>query len=522
MGQMILITGATDGIGLALARRYADQGARLILIGRRPLDELSDPLFTSDTYCQADLAAGDCADRMKAWLADRQIDRLDLLINNAGTGYVGPVAEQSPESIRTVEAVNLRAPLAITHALLPLVERAGGKLVYIGSVASVLPGPNYAVYTATKAALDAFVRSFRIELATTRSPATALIIHPGATHTGIHAKTGLTPEEMDWTKFTPAAEVATQIADRIARAKRTGAAGFTNNLAYQSLRRWPEPVEWTMRRGGAEPVPEPEARHCIITGGADGIGRALVLTFGTAGYRITALDRDQALAMRTQADLLNGGGSGRFLITDLSDPEQLIRGAQSLAERPPANVVIHNAGISAVGLFATLPLEEQLRVLDINFTAPLLLTRELLAADRLTANAMLVFVSSLSHFAGYPGAAVYAASKAGIAAYARSLAVALAPAGGRVLTVYPGPTRTDHARRYSPDNSREHRRMAPDVLAWKILAAVERGERQLIPGAGNRSFAFMSRLFPSLADTIMRKTLLEKLLAAAPADEAET
>ena len=106
---------------------------------------------------------------------------------------------------------------------------------------------------------------------------------------------------------------------------------------------------------------------------------------------------------------------------------------------------------------------------------------------------------------------MYAASKDGIAAYARSLAVGLGRQGLYVLTVYPGPTRTAHARRYSPDNHREHRRMAPERLAMLIWAAVERHDSMLIPGLANQLAASVGRLFPTLSEYIMRKSLFDKL-----------
>ena len=98
-------------------------------------------------------------------------------------------------------------------------------------------------------------------------------------------------------------------------------------------------------------------------------------------------------------------------------------------------------------------------ILEVNLTAPLALTAGLLKKNLLASAGSLVFVSSLSRFLSYPGAAVYAASKDGIASYARSLAVALVPAGIHVLTVYPGPTRTAQARACSPNNHHEHRRI---------------------------------------------------------------
>lgn len=539
----ILITGATDGIGLALARRYQAQAARLILVGRRPLADLDAAFFNPANYCQVDLADSDCATQLLSWLHENSVATLDLLIHNAGIGYVGAVAAQTPANIQALMAVNLQAPLALTHALLPYVEAARGKLVFISSVAAALPGPNYAVYTATKAALDGFVRNLQIELAAQKRAATAQLIHPGPTRTGMHAKSGADPRHMQWEKFPAVEDVAAKIVQAIHTKQRSVTIGFTNRLAYWAGRNLAGPVDWGMTLFAPAPLPnlplaprlaektqqaaltafplaerpaetlsrQPRAPHCLITGAADGIGRALALAFAAAGYTITGIDIDAERAMRTQAELQNSGAAARFAIADLAKATDIAKVVATLAERPPIDVLIHNAGINAVGPFATADLNRQLLVLKLNLTAPLLLTAALLRQNQLAQGGSLVFISSLSHFVSYPGAAVYAASKDGLAAYARSLAVALAPQNIHVLTVYPGPTRTEHARRYSPDNSREHRRMPPEKLARQILAAVQSRQSRLIPGFGNRIMALLGRLWPGVAEQAMRRTIFDKL-----------
>ncbi|NJL34947.1 MAG: SDR family oxidoreductase [Chloroflexaceae bacterium] len=100
-----------------------------------------------------------------------------------------------------------------------------------------------------------------------------------------------------------------------------------------------------------------------------------------------------------------------------------------------------------------------------------MLTQGIVQAGLLRDGGALVLIASLSHYVGYPGAAVYAATKDGLASFGRSMAVALAPRQISVLTVYPGPTRTAHARRYSPDNRHEQRRMPPEQLAALIFRA---------------------------------------------------
>jgi short-subunit dehydrogenase len=109
----------------------------------------------------------------------------------------------------------------------------------------------------------------------------------------------------------------------------------------------------------------------------------------------------------------------------------------------------------------------------------------------------------------YPGAAVYAATKDGLAHYARSLQMAR-PAG-YTLVVFPGPTRTAHARRYSPDNSREHTRMAPERLAAVVFQAAQARRARLAPGAVNQLFALAGHLAPRLMEAAMRRAIFEKL-----------
>ena len=143
--------------------------------------------------------------------------------------------------------------------------------------------------------------------------------------------------------------------------------------------------------------------------------------------------------------------------------------------------------------------------------APMLLTAGLLARDRLAPGATIVFVSSLSHFVSYPGASVYAATKDGLASYARSLFVAAGAGRLHCVTVYPGPTRTQHARRYAPPGASGARRMPPEAVAEAIARAVRRRRRTAIPGAGNRAAALVGRAWPTLAERAMRRLVFDRL-----------
>jgi cyclic-di-GMP-binding biofilm dispersal mediator protein len=250
----------------------------------------------------------------------------------------------------------------------------------------------------------------------------------------------------------------------------------------------------------------------VITGAADGIGRALALHYADCGAVVAIVDRDAVLAGQTRNELSVRGADGGFFAADLADPQAIAGLVAQLADGPPIDLLVHSAGISAVGHFAAIPPVQQQAVIDINLRAPMLLSAGLLQRERIAPGATIVFIASLSVFVSYPGAPGYAASKDGLAAYARSLRPTLRRQRINVLTVYPGPTRTAHARRYSPDNRRENRRMPPETLAHLIAAAVTARRRELVPGAAARIFALLGRRTPRLAEWAMRKTLLDRMI----------
>ncbi|MCS6828573.1 MAG: SDR family NAD(P)-dependent oxidoreductase [Caldilinea sp.] len=255
-------------------------------------------------------------------------------------------------------------------------------------------------------------------------------------------------------------------------------------------------------------------RHAVITGAAEGIGYALAAELGAHDYVITGVDVNAARATEARQILTEQGVHLHFLLGDLGEKSDLERLISALVAGPPIDLLVHNAGINCVGAFASSDLRQQQRVLDVNLRAPLQLTTALLRTEKLAAGGGIIFISSLSHFVGYPGAAVYAAGKDALASYARSLSVALASQRIHVMVVYPGPTRTAHARRYSPDNRREARRMAPEQLAAIIRRAYERRRCSVIPGFGNRLAALLGRWLPGLTEWTMRKTLFDRLTSS--------
>lgn len=161
----ILLTGATGGLGQALAWQLAEKGAALLLTGRDPekLARLALPPGTD--YCLLQLDLGQAGAIDAALQAARQF-RVNTLINNAGVGGFGLFDEQSPAAIEAILRTNLETPVRLTRALLPeLLTRDSAAVVNIGSAFGSIPFAGFAVYSTAKAGLRAFSQALRRELA---------------------------------------------------------------------------------------------------------------------------------------------------------------------------------------------------------------------------------------------------------------------------------------------------------------------------------------------------------------------
>ncbi len=156
----MLLTGATGGLGEAIARDLAGQGAKLVLSGRRTavLDLLGASL--SARVLTADLASRTDVDR----LVD-EAGEVDVLVANAALPASGAMLDFEPEQIDRAIAVNLRAPIVLARALAPaMVERGRGHIVLVGSLSGLTASPGSALYSATKFGLRGFAHGLRQDL----------------------------------------------------------------------------------------------------------------------------------------------------------------------------------------------------------------------------------------------------------------------------------------------------------------------------------------------------------------------
>lgn len=190
-----LITGASSGIGLELARLFAKDGYNLALVARNPthLENLAKELRSEHqiqvTVIVQDLADPSAPQTIADQLARRSIE-VDVLVNNAGTQVYGEFAQAGLERQLDLIQVNLTALVHLTHLLLPnMIRRGRGHILNLGSTGSFAPGPLNAVYCATKAFVLSFSEAIGAELAGTGVTVTALC--PGATNTAFITRHGL-------------------------------------------------------------------------------------------------------------------------------------------------------------------------------------------------------------------------------------------------------------------------------------------------------------------------------------------
>jgi NAD(P)-dependent dehydrogenase (short-subunit alcohol dehydrogenase family) len=165
-GKVAVVTGATSGSGRAIARRFADEGARVFLLARGPerLKELEGAIGKGSVGMVVDVGDADAVRTAFAQIGDDE-GRLDILVNNAALYRPCPIESLTDDEISLQVRTNFLGPVHTCRAAIPLMRAAGcGDIVNTSSETTLDPFPHLSMYSATKAALEMFTRTLAIEL----------------------------------------------------------------------------------------------------------------------------------------------------------------------------------------------------------------------------------------------------------------------------------------------------------------------------------------------------------------------
>ena len=194
-GKVVLVTGASSGIGLTTAKFFASERATVFITGRRS-DELNwavKEIGTNVVGVQGDVSKNADLDRLYEQIK-QAAGKLDVVVANAGSGEFSPLGSYTEEHIDKAFAVNVNGTVFTVQKALPLMPD-GASVVIIGSIASVQGMPAFGAYAATKAALRSFVRTWSVDMKHRRIRFN--VVSPGYVPTPAYDALGITAESLE-------------------------------------------------------------------------------------------------------------------------------------------------------------------------------------------------------------------------------------------------------------------------------------------------------------------------------------
>lgn len=226
--ERALVTGASSGIGLEIAKVLGSQGCDLVITARRKaeLESLAKEL-TERHSIDVQVVVSDLSDQVGVENLIRETGEINILVNNAGFGFHGEHFSLNQEGQLNMIDLNIRALTHLArHYGAEMKKKGSGRILNVASIAGYQPGPNMAVYCATKAYVLSYTRALHAELKKTGVSVTALC--PGFVETGFQEVAGMELGALELSGAIPAAKVAKTAVKAMRKGRREVIPGFLN------------------------------------------------------------------------------------------------------------------------------------------------------------------------------------------------------------------------------------------------------------------------------------------------------
>lgn len=258
--ETVLITGGTSGIGLELAKIFAQNGYDLIIVSSNEM-HLNDTLklLTKSYNVKVEVMTKDLFDVNAAFEVYNELKarnvQVDILVNDAAQGQYGEFVDTDVHRQLAIIQLNISSVVALTHSFLTdMVNRGSGRILNLSSIAGKLPGPWQAVYHGTKAFIQSFTEAIRSEVKDKGIVVTALL--PGATDTDFFNKAEMNDSKVveDRSKLSDPADVAKDGYDALMRGDDKVISGWKNKMQVAMSNITPDEQVADMMNKQQEPV----------------------------------------------------------------------------------------------------------------------------------------------------------------------------------------------------------------------------------------------------------------------------
>ncbi len=250
--------------------------------------------------------------------------------------------------------------------------------------------------------------------------------------------------------------------------------------------------------------------RAIVTGASSGIGRETALELARNGADVAVVARREDRLRQLVEQITAMGRKVEPIVGDITDPETRQRALDVVRDKfGGLDILMNNAGIGAMGLFADADPGRVRRVMEVNFFALVEMTRSALPLLKQGNRPIIVNTSSILGHRGVPYSSEYSASKFAVQGFSESIRAEFAPMGIDVLVVSPGTTETEFFERVIERTAEpkwpEHKPISPARVAVAIVRAIRAGKHEIIPYRWGRVLCWLNRLSPGMVDRLMTR-----------------